>query len=103
MLFRKILLILLLSVFSSSVLADPKMDLGLDVYNNKAQCGVCHTLQAAGSAGNIGPSLDQLKPTMSQIIIAVTNGIGVMQAWEGFLTHEEIEAVAYYVFNSTNK
>ena len=103
MLFRKILLISLLLVFSSSVLADPKMDLGLDVYNNKAQCGVCHALQAAGSAGNIGPSLDQLKPTMSQIIIAVTDGIGVMQAWEGILTHEEIEAVAYYVFNSTNK
>jgi len=79
------------------------MDLGLDVYNNKAQCGVCHTLQVAGSAGNIGPSLDQLKPTISQIIYAVTNGIGVMQAWEGILTYEEIEAVAYYVFNSTNK
>ena len=103
MLFRKILSISLLLVFSSSVLADPKMDLGLDVYNNKAQCGVCHTLQAAGSAGNIGPSLDQLKPTMSQVIYAVTNGIGVMQAWEGILTNEEIEAVAYYVFNSTNK
>ena len=103
MLFIKILLISLLLVFSNSVLADPKMDLGLDVYNNKAQCGVCHTLQAAGSAGNIGPNLDQLKPPMSQIIYAVTNGIGVMQAWEGILTDEEIEAVAYYVFNSTNK
>ena len=31
------------------------------------------------------------------------NGIGVMQAWEGILTKEEIEAVAYYVFNSSNK
>ena len=86
-----------------SVFADDKIVLGLDVYNNKAQCGVCHTLQAAGSEGLIGPNLDQLKPTMSQIIYAVTNGIGVMQAWEGILTQEEIEAVAYYVFNSTNK
>ena len=103
MLFRKILLISLLLVFSSSVLADPKMDLGLDVYNNKAQCGVCHTLQAAGSSGNIGSNLDQLKPTMPRIISAITNGIGVMQSWEGILTDEEIEAVAYYVFNSTNK
>ena len=40
---------------------------------------------------------------MLQIISAVTNGIGVMQTWEGILTYEEIEAVAYYVFNSTNK
>ena len=96
MLFIKILLISLLLVFSNSVLADPKMDLGLDVYNNKAQCGVCHTLQAAGSKGLIGPNLDQLKPQIPQIIFAVTNGIGVMQSWEGILTYEEIEAVAYY-------
>ena len=90
-------------ILCGSVFADDKIVLGLDVYNNKAQCGSCHTLQAAGSAENIGPNLDQLKPTMSQIIYAVTNGIGVMQAWEGILTYEEIEAVAYYVFNSTSK
>ena len=100
--FKKILFVFLL-IFSSSVFADDKMVVGLDVYNNKAQCGTCHTLQAAGSGGNIGPNLDQLKPTIPQIIYAVTNGIGVMQAWEGILTDEEIEAVAYYVFNSTNK
>ena len=103
MLFIKILLLSLLLVFSSSVLADPKMDLGLDVYNNKAQCGVCHTLQAAGSKGQIGPNLDELKPQVPQIIYTVTNGIGVMPAFDGTLTIEEIEAVAYYIFNSTNK
>ena len=103
MLFIKILLLSLLLVFSSSVLADPKMDLGLDVYNNKAQCGVCHTLQAAGSKGLIGPNLDQLKPQTPQIIYTVTNGIGVMPAFDGTLTTEEIEAVAHYIFNSTNK
>ena len=100
--FKKILFVFFL-IFSSSVFADDKMVLGLEVYNNKAQCGTCHTLHAAGSVGNIGPNLDQLKLPMSQIIYAVTNGIGVMQAWEGILTYEEIEAVAHYVFNSTNK
>ena len=100
---KKIILVLFFLTLSSSTFADPKMDIGLEVYNNKAQCGVCHALQAAGSAGSIGPNLDQLRPQMSQIIFAVTNGIGVMQAWEGILTYEEIEAVAYYVFNSTNK
>ena len=79
------------------------MILGLDVYNNKAQCGVCHSLQAAGSEGQIGPNLDMLKPQIAQIISAVTNGIGVMPPWEGILTKEEIEAVAYYIFTSTNK
>ena len=103
MLFIKILLLSLLLVFSSSVLADPKMDLGLDVYNNKAQCGVCHTLQAAESKGQIGPNLDQLKPQIPQIIYSVTNGIGVMPAFDGTLTTEEIEAVAHYIFNGTNK
>ena len=100
---KKILLILLVVTFSSSSFADPKMELGLDVYNNKAQCGVCHTLQAAGSTGDIGPNFDQLTPTIPQIISAVTNGIGVMPPWEGILTYEEIEAVAYYVFNNINK
>ena len=100
---KKLSLILLFLIFSSSTFADPKMELCLEVYNNKAQCGVCHTLQAAGSTGNIGPNLDQLKSQMPQIIYVITNGIGVMQAWENILTQEEIEAVAYYVFNSTNK
>ena len=100
---KKIILVLFLLIIPSSTFADPKMDLGLEIYNNKAQCGTCHTLQAAGSEGQIGPNLDILKPQMTQIISSVTNGIGVMQAWEGILTSEEIEAVAYYVFNSTNK
>ena len=103
MLFKKIILILVFLTFSCSTFADDKMALGLEVYNNKAQCGVCHTLQAAGSTGDIGPNFDQLQPQISQIITVVTNGIGVMQAWEGILTPKEIAAVAYYVFNSTNK
>ena len=89
--------------FTINSFADEKMILGLEVYNNKAQCGVCHSLQAAESDGQIGPNLDMLKPQVEQIISAVTNGIGVMPPWEGILTQEEIEAVAYYIFNSTNK
>jgi len=100
---KKILLILPFLIFSSSVFADDKMALGKDVYNNKAQCGVCHTLREAGSEGQIGPNLDMLRPQMPQIIVAVKNGIGVMQAWEGILTEEEIEAVAYYVFSKISK
>ena len=100
---KKITLSLFLVLLCGSVFADDKMALGLEVYNNKAQCGVCHTLQAARSTGDIGSNFDQLKPTIPQIISAVTNGIGVMPPWEGILTDEEIEAVAYYVFNSTNK
>ena len=38
-----------------------------------------------------------------KIIYVVTNGIGVIPTWDGFLTPEEIEAVAYFLFNSTSK
>ena len=100
---RKIKLFALLLIFSSPVFADPKMELALDVYNDKAQCGMCHTLQAAGSEGQIGINLDQLKPLMAQVIAAVTNGIGVMPSFEGMLSSEEIEAVSYFVSTSTNQ
>ena len=99
----KILIVIFFLIFSKSVFADDKMTLGLNVYKEKAQCGVCHTLKAAKSDGEIGPNLDQLKPKISEVINVVTNGIGVMPPWEGILTSEEIEAVAYYVFNSTSK
>jgi mono/diheme cytochrome c family protein len=99
---KKIILFLFILFFFSPAVANDKMKSGLEVYNNKAQCGTCHTLKAANSNGEIGPNLDQLKPQMSQIIIAVTNGIGVMPPWDGILTKEEIEAVAHYVFESTN-
>ena len=100
--FQKIFFKIAIIIFTTSVYADEKMTLGLEVYNEKAQCGVCHTLQEAESSGDIGPNLDQLKPSINQVVYAVTNGIGVMQSWEGVLTKEEIEAVAYYVFKSTN-
>ena len=116
---EKIFLVLIFLIFSVSSCTDPKevaesesqeavasvaqMELGLEVYNNKAQCGMCHTLQAAGSEGQIGTNLDQLKPLMPQVVSAVTNGIGVMPAFEGMLSSEEIEAVSYFVSTSTNQ
>ena len=116
---KKIFLVLIFLIFSVSACTDPKevaesesqevaasvaqMELGLKVFNNKAQCGMCHTLQAAGSKGQIGTNLDQLKPLMAQVIAAVTNGIGVMPSFEGMLSSEEIEAVSYFVSTSTNQ
>ena len=99
---KKFLFILLFVILNNNSFADDKMKLGLQIYNGKAMCGTCHTLQAASSNGDIGPNLDIIKPQIPQIVSAVTNGIGVMPPWEGILTTEEIEAVAYYVFNSTN-
>ena len=82
-----------------------KMTLGLEVYNNKAMCGACHVLKAAASEGNIGPNLDSLKPLEEQVKLVVTEGLGVMPAFgeEGILTSEEIDAVSYFVANSSGK
>ena len=99
---NKIILILFFLIFSNPTLADSKYNLGLDVFNNKAQCGTCHTLKSANSEGLIGPNLDSLKPSIGQTIYAVTNGIGVMPPWDTILTKKEIEAVAYFIFNSTS-
>ena len=116
---KKIFLFLIFLIFSVSACTDPKevaesesqkatasvaqMELGLEVFNNKAQCGTCHTLKATGSEGQIGINLDQLKPSMQQVVSAVTNGIGVMPSFEGMLSPEEIEAVSYFVSTSTNQ
>ena len=100
---KKIPIILLVLLFNSFLFADDKMEIGLEIYNNKAACGTCHTLKSAESSGDIGPNLDMLKPQLDQIVYAVKNGIGLMPPWKGVLMPEEIEAVAYYVFTSTNK
>ena len=100
---KKIILVIFFLIFYNLAFADSKMKLGLEIFNNKAQCGMCHTLQAAGSEGQIGINLDQLKPLMPQVVSAVTNGIGVMPSFEGMLSSEEIEAVSYFVSTSTNQ
>ena len=104
----KIFIIVLLFSFSLTInlQADSeKMALGLEVFNNKAMCGTCHVLKAAGSTGDIGPDLDSLKPSEEQVKGVVTEGLGVMPAFgeEGLLTSEEIDAVSYYVANSSGK
>ena len=101
--FLLILFFSIISKFHISYADEAKMKKGLEIFNETAGCAACHVLKAAESSGEIGPNLDQLKPPLNQIIYVVTNGIGVMQSWEGILTKEEIEAVAYYVFKSTNE
>ena len=105
--YRIFFVILLFSFFLTTDLkADSeKIILGMEVFNNKAMCGTCHVLKAAGSTGDIGPDLDSLKPSEEQVKGVVTEGLGVMPAFgeEGLLTSEEIDAVSYYVANSSGK
>jgi mono/diheme cytochrome c family protein len=66
-----------------------------------AGCGGCHTLEAAGSTGNVGPNLDDAKPDVALVVDRVTNGQGVMPSFKGDLSEQEIADVAQYVVEST--
>jgi len=69
----------------------------------KAGCGGCHALKAAGSTGNVGPDLDQLKPSKARVAHQVEVGGGVMPAFKGQLTPAEIDAVATFVSSNAGK
>jgi mono/diheme cytochrome c family protein len=58
-------------------------------------CGGCHTLQAAGTNGNVGPSLDEVQPDEEQVRNAIRQGPGVMP--ENLLDGAQADAVAAYV------
>ena len=103
--FFSVVLLFLFSLMTDLKADSEKMVLGLEVFNNKAMCGTCHVLKAAGSTSDIGPDLDSLKPSEEQVKNVVTEGLGVMPAFgeEGLLTSEEIDAVSHYVANSSKK
>lgn len=64
-------------------------------------CGSCHTMEAAGATGTVGPNLDETKPSRELAIDRVTNGAGAMPAFADSLSKTQIEAVADYVVAST--
>ena len=77
--------------------ADELFIKGKEVFLEAGNCAACHTLSDAGSNAMIGPNLNEIRPDIQRIIMAVRNGIGVMPAMEGILSDEEIDAVAHYV------
>jgi mono/diheme cytochrome c family protein len=66
-----------------------------------AGCTGCHTLQAAGSTGNVGPNLDDAKPSADKVVERVTEGKGVMPSFKGQLSEQQIQDVAAFVSTST--
>lgn len=79
--------------------------LGRKIFKQLAQppCQLCHTLKAAGAEGKVGPSLDELQPSVDQVVAAVKTGSGVMPPFEDKLTPEQIEAVARFVAETAGK
>ena len=68
-----------------------------------AGCGGCHTLAAAGSAGAVGPNLDEAMPDYALVINRVTNGMGAMPPYSGQLSEDDIKNVAAFVSQSAGK
>jgi cytochrome c553 len=58
-------------------------------------CGGCHTLADAGTHGNVGPNLDDLKPDEARVAKQIANGGQVMPA--GLLKGQDLKDVAAYV------
>ena len=63
-------------------------------------CSICHTLAHAGSAGEVGPSLDELKPDAARVAKALRNGIGQMPAFKS-LTDEQVALLSKYIAAAT--
>jgi mono/diheme cytochrome c family protein len=68
-----------------------------------AGCGGCHTLKDAGASGNVGPNLDQLKPSETRVEKQVTTGGAIMPAFKDKLSAAQIAAVAKYVSSVAGK
>ena len=98
---KLIFLLLFNLLLFNKTFSDEKFDLGKDIFLNAGNCGACHSLKDANTAGNVGPNLNEIKPDIGRAVNAVTNGIGVMPSFLEILSDEEINAVAYYVSESS--
>lgn len=56
---------------------------------------------AAGATGTVGPNLDQRKPAYDTVVARVTSGKGVMPAFGGILSAQQIADVAAFVSQAT--
>lgn len=92
-----------LALTAGAASAGADLDAGREIFTETAlpACAVCHALKDAGSEAEIGPNLDEFKPTVDQVRAAVTSGIGVMPAFAETLSKEQIETVAQYVAQVT--
>jgi len=88
--------------FFQLVIADELFLKGKEIFLNAGNCATCHSLKDAGSNAMVGPNLNQIRPDIGRVKNAVLNGIGVMPAYEGILSNEEIDAVSHYVYESAN-
>lgn len=79
-----------------------RLALGKKLFTTVAPpCALCHTLKDAGTAGKLGPPLDELKPDADQVRTALREGVGVMPSYREKLSEDDIRALAHYVSRVT--
>ena len=88
--------------FFQLVVADELFIKGKEIFLNAGNCATCHSLKDAGSNSMVGPNLNEIRPGIGRVKNAVINGIGVMPAYQGILSGDEIDAVSHYVSESAN-
>ena len=66
-----------------------------------SNCGSCHTLSDAGTNGQVGPNLDDVKPDKDTVLNALRTGPGSMP--ENVVTGADAEAVAEYVSSTAGQ
>jgi len=100
--FLTYLVIFVKMIFCQFVFADELFLKGKEIFLNEGNCATCHALKDAGSNAMVGPNLNEVRPLAERVKNTVTYGIGIMPAYQGILSDEEIDAVSYYVSESTN-
>jgi cytochrome c6 len=65
-------------------------------------CAICHALEAAGAAGAVGPSMNELKPDAARVMNALKNGIGQMPSYSS-LTPEQMKILSEYVAKASRE
>jgi mono/diheme cytochrome c family protein len=87
---------------SSTVPAGANAAAGATVFKT-AGCGSCHTLEAAGAGGQIGPNLDSARPDFDTVRAKVEDGGGGMPAFAGQLSPAQIRDVAAFVAQNAGR
>ncbi len=78
----------------------PEEERGKELFAER--CGACHTLDAAGTTGAVGPNLDEAQNDEAEVLEAIENGGkepgGPMPS--NIVTGDDAQAVAKFVANS---
>ncbi len=86
----------------SDTIANPQQPLSAEEQRGEAlfvqNCGTCHALEAAGTSGSIGPSLDQAQVDEAEVLEKIEQGPGPMPS--NLVSGKDAQAVAKFVANS---